>query len=132
MAKKIGFDLDEDEVESIFSLDDEPNQETLIALNIEDSSKDELQDLFKISPTKQPSNPIPLTPVQLYPNKWSKPILIIALLDIEAHYSILNLDVLPSYLWKTNQKFFRATDNQIFSTNLITKHPHQYLNPARL
>lgn len=45
-------------------------------------------DFYKVSPTNQPKHPIPLVPVHLFPNKWAKPITIIALFDIGAHKSI--------------------------------------------
>lgn len=39
LAKTIGFDPDKDDVESIFSLDDEPSPGTLIALKIEEDEE---------------------------------------------------------------------------------------------
>lgn len=43
----IGFDFDEDDVESIFSLDDELGSDTLVALKIE-----AIQDILKVSSTE--------------------------------------------------------------------------------
>lgn len=56
LAMKTGFDPDDTEVKSIFSLNDEPILETIISLKVYDSSAEEApQDLFKISPVSQPS-----------------------------------------------------------------------------
>lgn len=52
LAKKTSFDPEDDVVESIFSLDDELSQETLLALKLESSSKDEAQEIFKVSPAE--------------------------------------------------------------------------------
>lgn len=40
LSKKIDFDPYEDDVESIFSLEDEPSSDTILAFNITDSSND--------------------------------------------------------------------------------------------
>lgn len=60
LFRRTDFDLEEDDVESIFLLDYEPILDTILALNTVDLSKDEAQDFYKIS---HPSHPIPLAPI---------------------------------------------------------------------
>lgn len=104
-----------------FSLDDEPGPDSLIALKIKDD--EEIQNIFKVRPSAQPSHPIPLALVHIFVDKWSKSIIAITLLDTRAHRSIISPDVLPKHCWKPHQEYFRATDNQVFHTNFQTKKP---------
>lgn len=51
LAKKAGYDPEDEDFEFVFSFDDEPNPHTLLALKVEDSLKDEAIDFYKVSPT---------------------------------------------------------------------------------
>lgn len=106
LVKTTRFDPDKDDVEFIFSLDDEPNIATLIALKIEKA-----QDIFKVSPAEQPRHLIPLALIHIYPDKWSKPIMAIASFDIGAHQFIINPNVLLKECWMTHEEYFKAADN---------------------
>lgn len=46
LANKTSYDPKEENFESIFSLDDKPNLDTLLALKIDNSSEDETHDLY--------------------------------------------------------------------------------------
>lgn len=63
LAKKIGYDPNEEDVEFVFFLDEEPNSKTLMASKVEESSDDEAYGFYKVSPASQPNHLIPLSPV---------------------------------------------------------------------
>jgi len=102
LAQNTKFNPDDDEVESLFSLTDEiiPN---IIAAVADESSDDEIYELYQAQPTISPSHPIPLAPVTILTSRYAKPIKAIALFDTGAHRTILNLKVLPSHCWVTHK-----------------------------
>jgi len=111
---------DDDEVESLFLLTDEITPDT-IAVVADESSDDEIYELYQAQPTISPSHPIPLALVTILTSKYPKPIKAIALFDTGAHRTILNLKVLPPYYWVTHKEYFQAANNQVFCTQFKTK-----------
>lgn len=53
LVKKVGCDPNQKDVESVFSLKEEPIPKTLLALKVDDSSNDEAQSFYKVSPVIQ-------------------------------------------------------------------------------
>jgi hypothetical protein len=89
----------------------------------DESSDDEIYELYQAQPTLTPSHPIPLAPVSIFTSTYAKPIKAIALFDTGAHITIFNPKVLPPHCWVTHREYFRAADNQVFCTQYKTKRP---------
>jgi hypothetical protein len=122
LAQTTKFNPDDDEVESLFSLTDEITPDTIAAV-ADESSDDEIYELYQAQPTLTPSHPIPLAPVSIFTSTYAKPIKAIALFDTGAHRTIFNPKVLPPHCWVTHREYFRAADNQVFCTQYKTKRP---------
>nr|TKR90937.1 hypothetical protein D5086_0000228410 [Populus alba] len=122
LAQNTKFNPDNDEVESLFSLTDEITPDTIAAV-ADESSDDEIYELYQAQPTIPPSHPLPLAHVTILTSTYAKPIKAIALFDTGAHRTILNPKVLPPYCWVTHKEYFRAADNQVFCTQYKTKKP---------
>jgi hypothetical protein len=122
LVQNTKFNPDDDEVESLFSLTDEITPDTIAAV-ADESSDDEIYELYQAQPTISPSHPIPLAPVTILTSKYVKPIKAIALFNTGAHRTILNPKVIPPYCWVTHKEYFRAADNQVFYTQFKTKKP---------
>ncbi|KAH9792603.1 hypothetical protein KPL71_004191 [Citrus sinensis] len=118
-----------DQVEHLFSEQEEPNDDTVFALPAESSDSDNSD--FEPVYTVQPSSilihdhtiPIPFVKIQIVPSKYHKPITAISFLDTGAQRSMLNPAILPTEYWKTQEEHFKVADGKIFTTKLITKHP---------
>ncbi|KAK2658279.1 hypothetical protein Ddye_004812 [Dipteronia dyeriana] len=63
----------------------------------------------------------PYIPIQIHPEKYSKPVNVIAYIDIGSYNTMINLKILPPEYWKSHVRYFKTTDGQIFTTNLISK-----------
>ncbi|KAK9180787.1 hypothetical protein WN944_023922 [Citrus x changshan-huyou] len=118
-----------DQVEHLFSEQEEPNDDTVFALPVESSDSDSSD--FEPIYTVQPSSilihdrtiPIPSVKIQIIPSKYHKPITAIGFLDTGAQRSMLDPAILPTEYWKTQEEHFKAADGKIFTTKLVTKHP---------
>jgi hypothetical protein len=93
LAQNTKFNPDDNEVESLFSLTDKITPDT-IAVVADESSNDEIYELYQAQPTISPSHPIPLAPVTFLTSTYARPIKAIALFDTGAHRTILNPKVL--------------------------------------
>ena len=122
LAQNTKFNHDDDELESLFSLTYEITPDT-IAVVANESSDDEIYEVYQAQPTITPSHLIPLALVTFLTSTYAKPIKAIALFDIGAHKTILNPKVLPPHYWVTHKEYFRAADNQVFCTQYKTKKP---------
>lgn len=71
LSKKMDFDLEEKDVEFIFSLEDKLTSKIILALKTVDSSDNDVHDFYKVSLVNQPIHLIILTPITLFPDKWS-------------------------------------------------------------
>ncbi|KAH9716875.1 hypothetical protein KPL71_021613 [Citrus sinensis] len=114
-----------DELEFYFSEQDEPNDETVFALqNSSDSDSDQSQVIFhQQSLSLDTTVPIPSIKLQILPSKFQRPIPVIGLIDTGAQRSMLNPHILPSEYWTQSQEHFKAVNGKLFTTSLITKKP---------
>ncbi|XP_060960793.1 uncharacterized protein LOC133031328 [Cannabis sativa] len=113
-----GMSLKENDIESIFSTDDEFNSESLCAFEQwSDSDTPECYQMFTIH-TMQPSS---VLTVRVLPKKYAKPIKVAGFFDTGASYTIMNPDILPKEYWKKEKQYFHATNGGIFCTKLISK-----------
>ncbi|KAL4378433.1 hypothetical protein GQ457_02G038020 [Hibiscus cannabinus] len=128
IQKKTGITInEEDDVESIFSIDDEPGDNSLFAIqSLEELETDEssgemymLQNHISSSITSVV--PAPHVPVSVYLDKYDKPTEIIAFIDTGAAKSIMNPEVLPTNWWKPHTRVFSTASNEEFTTHLISK-----------
>ncbi|KAH9752137.1 hypothetical protein KPL71_014580 [Citrus sinensis] len=114
-----------DELEFYFSEQDEPNDETMFALqNSSDSDSDQSQVIFHQQLLSLDTTvPIPSIKLQILPSKFQRPIPAIGLIDTGAQCSMLNPHILPSEYWTQSEEHFKAVNGKLFTTSLITKKP---------
>ncbi|KAH9780651.1 hypothetical protein KPL71_008159 [Citrus sinensis] len=114
-----------DELEFYFSEQDEPNDETVFALqNSSDSDSDQSQVIFhQQSLSLDTTVPIPSIKLQILPSKFQRPIPAIGLIDTGAQRSMLKPHILPSEYWTQSEEHFKAVNGKLFTTSLITKKP---------
>ncbi|KAH9782950.1 hypothetical protein KPL71_009129 [Citrus sinensis] len=114
-----------DELEFYFSEQDEPNDETVFALqNSSDSDSDQSQVIFhQQSLSLDTTVPIPSIKLQILPSKFQRSIPAIGLIDTGAQRSMLNPHILPSEYWTQSEEHFKAVNGKLFTTSLITKKP---------
>ncbi|KAH9680124.1 hypothetical protein KPL71_026424 [Citrus sinensis] len=115
----------QDELEFYFSEQDEPNDETVFALqNSSDSDSDQSQVIFHQQLLSLDTTvPIPSIKLQILPSKFQRPIPAIGLIDTGAQRSMLNPHILPSEYWTQFEEHFKAVNGKLFTTSLITKKP---------
>ncbi|CAL9217700.1 unnamed protein product, partial [Arabidopsis halleri] len=140
-------DIDDSDIESIFSFDDEASDNTILAMGMErdedssdESSTEEEEDaddqfmLFDLytfdackveEPKKEElayiSQPLPNVKIYIFPTKYDKPIPVIAYLDTGAASPIIKPDILPASHWNPSSVAFKAANGQIFHFSLISK-----------
>ncbi|KAH9716851.1 hypothetical protein KPL71_021595 [Citrus sinensis] len=114
-----------DELEFYFSEQDEPNDETVFALqSSSDSDSDQSQVIFHQQLLSLDTTvPIPSIKLQILPSKFQRPIPAIGLIDTGAQRSMLNPHILPSEYWTQSEEHFKAVNGNLFTTSLITKKP---------
>ncbi|KAH9780642.1 hypothetical protein KPL71_008153 [Citrus sinensis] len=114
-----------DELEFYFSEQDEPNDETVFALqNSSNSYNDQSQVIFHQQLLSLDTTvPIPSIKLQILPSKFQRPIPAIGLIDTGAQRSMLNPHILPSEYWTQFEEHFKAVNGKLFTTSLITKKP---------
>ncbi|KAK0590074.1 hypothetical protein LWI29_022372 [Acer saccharum] len=125
IADEVPSDAD---IESIFSEQDTADHSTTFVLQ-EDSSDSEYSDSSSLScfvhesyQASQISTHFgPQTPVQILPDKYSKPVDVIAYFDTGFHTTMMNPKILPPECWKPYVHHFRAADGKVFSTDLISR-----------
>ncbi|XP_012435584.1 uncharacterized protein LOC105762241 [Gossypium raimondii] len=138
---------EEDDLESLFSIDDEPNEQSLCAIQsveYSDSKSSSNEILMAQSQTHSHSLLsnvqslstievlVPHIPVSIYLEKYSKPIIVIAFIDTEAAEIIMNLDVLPPGLTTTVLGSKLPRKDLIVGFNLYTKAKHLRILPEGL
>ncbi|KAK0608919.1 hypothetical protein LWI29_037991 [Acer saccharum] len=123
-AKWVPSDAD---IESIFSEQDHADHTTTFVLQ-EDLSDSEYFGSSNYSSipesyqaTQFISQPGPQAPVRILPDKYSKPVDVIAYFNTSSHTTMKNPKVLPPEFWKSQVQHFRAADGNVFSTNLISR-----------
>ncbi|KAK8563661.1 hypothetical protein V6N12_035804 [Hibiscus sabdariffa] len=134
IQRKTGIQIgEEDDVESIFSIDDEPNDNSLFAIqSLEENCKESdsewssegilmLQNQISSVAPIASTIPAPHVPVSVYLSKYDKPIEVIAFMDTGVAKTIMNLDILPTKWWKPHTRVFSTASNDEFATHLISK-----------
>ncbi|KAH9698105.1 hypothetical protein KPL71_023884 [Citrus sinensis] len=120
------YSPEKDELEFYFSEQDEPNDETMFALqnSSDDSDSDQSQIIFHQQLLSLDTTiPIPSIKLQILPSKFQRPILVIGLIDTGAQHSMLNPHLLPPEYWTDYEEHFKAVNGKLFTTSLITKKP---------
>ncbi|KAH9649293.1 hypothetical protein KPL70_025931 [Citrus sinensis] len=115
-----------DELELYFSEQDEPNDETVFALqnSSDDSDSDQSQAIFHQQLLSLDTTiPIPSIKLQILPSKFQRPIPAIGLIDTGAQRSMLNPYLLPPEYWTDYEEHFKAVNGKLFTTSLLTKKP---------
>lgn len=114
-----------DELEFYFSEQDEPNDETMFALqNSSDSDSDQSQVIFHQQLLSLDTTvPIPSIKLQILSLKFQRPIPAIGLIDTDAQCSMLNPNILPSEYLTQFEEHFKAVNGKLLTTSLITKKP---------
>ncbi|KAH9763380.1 hypothetical protein KPL70_001148 [Citrus sinensis] len=115
-----------DELEFYFSEQDEPNDETVFALqnSSDDSDSDQSHIIFHQQLLSLDTTiPIPSIKLQILPSKFQRPIPAIGLIDTGAQRSMLNPHLLPPEYWTDYEEHFKAVNGKLFTTSLITKKP---------
>nr|AHC13200.1 polyprotein [Citrus endogenous pararetrovirus] len=116
----------QDELEFYFSEQDEPNDETVFALqqSSDDSDSDQSQVIFHQQLLSLDTTvPIPSIKLQILPSKFQRPIPAIGLIDTGAQRSMINPHILPPDSWTQSEEHFKAVNGKLFTTSLITKKP---------
>nr|GEW77007.1 putative zinc finger, CCHC-type [Tanacetum cinerariifolium] len=130
--------VDVSDLESLYSLDDEPSDSVLCTITYSDLSSDDDSDtdslesdfdfgVHKINPIPhvlpiQEDPPLPQAKIHLLTNAYAKPIPVIAFFDTGSSVSILNPKILPDHYWKPHHQNFMADVN-------LTKASHPGMNP---
>ncbi|KAH9650228.1 hypothetical protein KPL70_026289 [Citrus sinensis] len=120
------YSPEKDELEFYFSEQDEPNDETVFALqnSSDDSDSDQSQVIFHQQLLSLDTIvPIPSIKLQILPSKFQRPIPAIGLIDTGAQCNMLNPHILPPDHWIESGEHFKAVNGKLFTTSLITKKP---------
>ncbi|KAH9698014.1 hypothetical protein KPL71_023837 [Citrus sinensis] len=120
------YSPEKDELEFYFSEQDEPNDETMFALqnSSDDSDSDQSQIIFHQQLLSFDTTIlIPSIKLQILPSKFQRPIPAIGLIDTGAQRSMLNPHLLPPEYWTDYEEHFKAVNGKLFTTSLITKKP---------
>ncbi|KAH9657968.1 hypothetical protein KPL70_023295 [Citrus sinensis] len=115
-----------DELEFYFSEQDEPNDETVFALqnSSDDSDSDVSQVIFHQQLLSLDTTVlIPSIKLHILPSKFQRSIPAIGLIDTGAQLSMLNPNILPPKYWTKYEENFRAVNGKFFTTSLITNKP---------
>ncbi|KAK0584296.1 hypothetical protein LWI29_010710 [Acer saccharum] len=115
------------DIESIFSEQDQTDPSTTFVLQ-EDISDSESSGSSDYSSVPEAYQAIPLVPqfgphapVRIRPDKYSKPVDVIAYLDTGSHNTMMNPTILPPEYWKSQEHHFIAADGKVFATHLISR-----------
>ncbi|GJS61974.1 hypothetical protein Tco_0656758 [Tanacetum coccineum] len=128
--------VDVSNLESLYSLDDEPSDSVLCTIAYSDFSSDDDSDtdslesdsdfeVHMINPIPhvlpiQEDPPLPLAKVHLLTDAYTKPILVIAFFDTSSSISILNPSILPDRYWKPHHQNFMAANRENFVIDKIS------------
>nr|GEZ32681.1 RNA-directed DNA polymerase homolog [Tanacetum cinerariifolium] len=124
------------DLESLYSLDDEPSDSVLCTIAYSDLSSDDDSDtdslegdsdfgVYMINPIPhvlpiQKDPPLPLAKIYLLTDAYAKPILVIAFFDTGSSVSILNHNILPDHYWKPHHQNFMAANGEKFVIDKIS------------
>ncbi|PWA63535.1 reverse transcriptase domain, Viral movement protein [Artemisia annua] len=124
------------DLESLYSLDDEPGDSILCTVAYSDFSSDDDSDpdsfdddsdfgVHMVNPIPhvfpvQEEPPLPLAKVHLLTDVYAKPIPVIAFFDTGSSVSILNPSILPDHYWKPHHQNFMAASGENFVIDKIS------------
>ena len=128
LASTTEFSPSTDQVEHLFSEQEEPNDYTIFALpNSSDLDNSDFEPIYTVQPSSilihDSTITIPSVKIQILHSKYHKPIIAIGFLDTGSQRSMINHDILPPECWKPQEEHFKAADGKIFTTTLAIKHP---------
>jgi len=118
--------IEEEDVESLYSEQDYPNEETTTSsddeecqhhfpiLSFDEITKAEEQSLIS-------SLPAPNIEVHILPTKYEVPIKAIAFIDTGASRTMMNPKILHPDFWEPKELRFKAASGKVFTTELMTK-----------
>ncbi|GKB58808.1 putative zinc finger, CCHC-type containing protein [Tanacetum coccineum] len=128
--------VDVSDLESLYSLDDEPSDSVLCTIAYSDFSSDDDSDtdslesdsdfgVHMINPIPhvlpiQEDPPLPLAKIHLLTDAYAKPIPVIAFFDTGSSVSILNPNILPDHYWKPHHQNFMAANGEKFVIDKIS------------
>ncbi|KAH9763297.1 hypothetical protein KPL70_001115 [Citrus sinensis] len=110
---KTYYSPEKDELEFYFSEQDEPNDETVFALqnSSDDSDSDQSQVIFHQQLLSLDITvPIPSIKLQILPSKFQRLVPAIGLIDTGAQRSMLNPHILPPEYWTEYEEHFKAVN----------------------
>ena len=112
------FSPSTDQVEHLFSEQEEPNDHTVFTLpNSSDSDNLDFEPIYTVQPSSilihDPTIPIPSVKIQIIPSKYHKAITTIGFLDTGSQQSVINPDILPSECWKNILKHLMERSLQL-------------------
>ncbi|PKI33421.1 hypothetical protein CRG98_046184 [Punica granatum] len=129
LENAIGISLKKDEVELLFSLDEEVGLASIAVLEVLtnfdfDFSEPESDSCYVAAEMTEDINlvnSVPHVPVSVYSSKYTKPIEVIAILDTRVAQIIMNPEVLSKEYCKPYTKHFSISSSEVFSTHLKSK-----------
>ncbi|KAK0578173.1 hypothetical protein LWI29_006260 [Acer saccharum] len=106
-------------------LTEDPSTTFVLQEDVSDSEYSGSSDYSSV-PESYQANPLvshfgPQAPVWIGPDKYSKPVDVIAYFDTGSHNTMMTPTVLPPEYWKSQEHHFRAADGKVFSTHLISR-----------
>ncbi|GKB51374.1 putative zinc finger, CCHC-type containing protein [Tanacetum coccineum] len=120
--------VDVSDLESLYSLDDEPSDSVLCMITYSDFSSDDDYDTDSLESDSnfgvhminliphvlpiQEDPPLPLAKIHLLTDAYAKPIPVIAFFDTGSSVSILNPNILPDHYWKPQHQNFMAANRK--------------------
>ncbi|GKC46010.1 putative zinc finger, CCHC-type containing protein [Tanacetum coccineum] len=120
--------VDVSDLESHYSLDDEPSDSVLCTIAYSDFSSDDDSDTDSLESDSdfgvhminliphvlpiQEDPPLPLAKVYLFTDGYAEPIPVIAFFDTGSLVSILNHNILPDHYWKPHYENFMAANGE--------------------
>ncbi|GKE13422.1 hypothetical protein Tco_1416973, partial [Tanacetum coccineum] len=128
--------VDVSDLESLYSLDDEPSDSILCTIAYSDFSSDDDSDTDSLESDYdfgvhminqiphvlpiQEDPPLPLAKVHLLTDAYAKPIPVIAFFYTGSSVSILNSNILPDHYWKPHHQNFMAANGEKFVIDKIS------------
>ncbi|GKA27100.1 putative reverse transcriptase domain, viral movement protein [Tanacetum coccineum] len=128
--------VDVSDLESLYSLDDEPSDSVLCTIAYSNFSSDDDSDTYSLESDSdfgihminpiphvlpiQEDPPLPLAKIHLLTDAYAKPILVIAFFDTGSSVSILNPNILPDHYWKPHHQNFIAANGEKFVIDKIS------------
>lgn len=119
IQESTGISQFDNDVESIFFLDEEISAHTLCALQLySDCSDSNDQESFYKMTAMNSIQPIPIIKIKVIPSKYLLPIKVTTFFDIGPSFTIMNPDILPEVYWKKKKQYFHMANINILLDTL--------------